>query len=146
MLRAEIQDALGDDALAIEHVGSTSVPGLLAKPILDICLTVQDPAAEGRYVPTLGTAGYELRIREPAWHEHRMLWHAHPSSHLHVFPAGCAEVGRMVRFRDRLRSDPTSLERYARAKQELASRHWCDGQDYADAKSTIIEEILAGTV
>jgi GrpB-like predicted nucleotidyltransferase (UPF0157 family) len=146
LLGEDIRRALGDSALAVEHVGSTSVPGLLAKPILDICLTVEDPADEGRYVPRLEAVGFVLQHREPAWYEHRMLWHDGPSSHLHVFPPGCVEVDRMVRFRDRLRSDPPSRERYAKAKQELASRRWSYGQDYADAKSPVIEEILAGIV
>jgi GrpB-like predicted nucleotidyltransferase (UPF0157 family) len=142
LLRADIRGALGEAALAVEHVGSTSVPGLKAKPILDICLTVEDPADEGRYLPALKDVGFELQHREPAWYEHRMLWHDDPSSHLHVFPSGCVEVDRMLLFRDRLRSHPPSLKRYAMAKQELASRTWAYGQDYADAKSEIIESIL----
>ena len=142
LLRDDIRRALGDSALAVEHVGSTSVPGLLAKPILDICLVVQEPSHEQTYVPMLSALGYELRIREPDWYEHRMLWHDDPASHLHVFGPGCVEVERMIQFRDRLRSDPESREKYARTKRELASRRWAYGQDYADAKSEIVESIL----
>ena len=143
LLRDDIRRALGDSALAVEHVGSTSVPGLLAKPILDICLVVHDPPDESTYVPKLRTIGYVLQIREPDWYEHRMLWHDDPASHLHVFGADCVEVKRMIGFRDHLRSHPESREEYARTKQELASRRWAYGQDYADAKSQVIESILA---
>ena len=82
LLRDDIRQALGDSALAVAHVGSTSVPGLLAKPILDVCLVVQDPRDERTYVPMLRTIGYVLQIREPDWYEHRMLWHDDPASHL----------------------------------------------------------------
>jgi GrpB-like predicted nucleotidyltransferase (UPF0157 family) len=143
LLREDIRRALGDSALAVEHVGSTSVPGLLAKPILDICLVVAEPVDERTYVPMLRTIGYVLQLREPGWYEHRMLWRDDPASHLHVFGANCVEVERMIHFRDHLRSHPESREEYARAKQELASRRWAYGQDYADAKSQIIESILA---
>jgi GrpB-like predicted nucleotidyltransferase (UPF0157 family) len=142
LLRDGIRRALGDSALAVEHVGSTSVPGLIAKPILDICLVVQEPRDERAYVPMLRTADFVLHIREPDWYEHRMLWHDDPASHLHVFGTDCPEVERMIRFRDHLRTHPESRETYARAKQELASRRWAYGQDYADAKSDIIERIL----
>ena len=104
LLRDDIRRAQGDSALAVEHVGSTSVPGLLAKPILDICLVVQDPPVESTYVPALRTIGYVLQIREPGWYEHRMLWHDDPASHLHVFSADCVEVERVaerVRHHDR---------------------------------------------
>jgi GrpB-like predicted nucleotidyltransferase (UPF0157 family) len=128
LLGDDIRRALGDSALAVEHVGSTSVPGLLAKPILDICLVVEEPAVEGTYVPMLRTIGYVLELREPAWYEHRMLWHDHPASHLHVFGAHCVEVERMIHLRDHLRSHPESREDYARTKQELASRRWPTGR------------------
>ena len=143
LLRDAIRQALGAAALAVEHVGSTSVPGLLAKPILDICLVVQDPRDEHAYVPMLATTGYGLQLREPDWYEHRMLWHDDPASHLHVFGADCPEVERMIRFRDHLRTHPESRDEYARTKRELAARRWAYGQDYADAKSHIVESILA---
>ena len=140
-LEREIRELLGPAALQIEHVGSTSVPGLIAKPIIDIVLVVVDSAREEAYVPALETAGYTLDIREPDWFEHRYLCGRDGDVNLHVFSAGCSEVERMVRFRDRLRSDPADRERYAAEKRELASRQWPDVQDYADAKTGVISEI-----
>jgi GrpB-like predicted nucleotidyltransferase (UPF0157 family) len=140
-LEREIRELLGPAALQIEHVGSTSVPGLIAKPIVDIVLVVADSAREEAYVPALEAAGYTLKVREPEWFEHRMLLGREEDVNLHVFSAGCTEVARMVRFRDRLRSDPADRERYAAEKRELASRQWRDGQDYADAKTGVISEI-----
>ena len=140
-LEREIRELLGSTALQIEHVGSTSVPGLIAKPIVDIVLVVPDSAREEAYVPALETAGYALDVREPDWFEHRMLRGSDKDVNLHVFSAGCSEVERMVRFRDRLRSDPADRERYAAEKRELAARQWPDVQDYADAKTGVISEI-----
>jgi Uncharacterized conserved protein len=67
---AILSRALGTKALAIEHVGSTSVPGLAAKPIIDIIVLVEDSGDEPAYLPALLTAGYVLRVREPDWHQH----------------------------------------------------------------------------
>lgn len=138
-----IREALGNRALQLEHVGSTSVPGLLAKPVIDILLVVADSADEPAYVPALEAAGYVLRIREPGWHQHRLLKGPETDVHLHVFSAGSAEIGRMLRFRDTLRADPTVREWYARTKRDLARRHWRYVQNYADAKSPVVEAILA---
>ncbi len=138
-----IRRALGAGVLGLEHVGSTSVPGLLAKPRIDILLVVADPADEASYVPALEAAGYRLRVREPDWHEHRRFNRTDMELNLHVFGPGSAEVERLVRFRDRLRGHPQDRERYAAAKRELAARHWRHTQDYADAKSEVIEAILA---
>lgn len=140
--RQKIAAALGDERITVEHVGSTSVPGLCAKPILDLLLLVEDPDAEDRYVPALERSGYRLRIREPDWYRHRMLKGVHPAVHLHVFSADCEEARRMLRFRDWLRSHPEDRERYARAKRQLARRTWAYVQHYADAKSEVISDIL----
>jgi GrpB-like predicted nucleotidyltransferase (UPF0157 family) len=137
-----IRSALGDRALRAEHTGSTSVPGLPAKPIIDIVLAVADGAREVDYVAELEGAGYQLRIREPAWYEHRMFRGPDEDVNLHVFPAGCTEIDRMLAFRDWLRIDASDRELYARSKQALARQDWKYVQDYADAKTAIIEEIL----
>lgn len=137
-----IRAALGDRALHVEHVGSTSVPGLPAKPIVDIVLVVADSADEGSYVPALEAAGYVLRIREPDWFEHRLFKGPETEIGLHVFSAGCAEIERMLAFRDRLRTDAADRELYLRTKRELAARTWRYRQHYADAKSAVVEEIL----
>lgn len=134
--------ALSDRALRVEHVGSTSVPGLAAKPVIDIVLVVADSSDESAYAPDLQSAGYVLRIREPEWHQHRMFRGAEPAVNLHVFSAGCPEVDRMILFRDWLRANAADRELYQRAKLALAQQEWEQVQDYADAKTAIVAEIL----
>ena len=141
----KIRAALGDRALRVEHAGSTSVPGLAAKPVIDIVLEVADTTTEDAYVPALEAAGYVLRIREPEWFEHRLLKGADPSVNLHVFPAGCPESERMLRFRDHLRTDERDRELYLRTKRQLAAQTWKHVQHYADAKSEVVEAILTRT-
>jgi GrpB-like predicted nucleotidyltransferase (UPF0157 family) len=138
-----IRAAVGERALRIEHAGSTSVPGLAAKPIIDILLAVADSADEAAYVPALEAAGYVLRIREADWHEHRMFKGPDTDINLHVFSRGCPEIDRTLRFRDWLRGQPDDRDLYARTKLELAAKEWKYVQNYADAKTAVIEEILA---
>ena len=141
-LAARIRAALGDAIVTLEHVGSTSVPGLSAKPIIDILLVVRDSADEASYVPALEAQGFTLRIREPGWFEHRMLNAADIDANVHVFSAGCEEPARMLAFRDRLRSHEGDRALYESAKRELAARTWRHVQHYADAKSEVVREIL----
>lgn len=141
----KIREALGDRALFVEHTGSTAVPGLAAKPIIDIVLVVEDTTDEDSYVSDLEQAGYVLRIREPDWHEHRMFKGSDPDVNLHVFPAKCSEVAQMLAFRDHLRSSDEDRGLYERTKRELAGREWQYVQHYADAKSDVVKEILART-
>jgi GrpB-like predicted nucleotidyltransferase (UPF0157 family) len=138
-----ITGALGDAAIAVEHVGSTSVPRLAAKHVIDIALVVADSGDEPAYVAALEGIGYVLCIREPDWFEHRMLRSNTPRVNLHVFSAGCEEVDRMVLFRDWLREDTADRELYERTKRDLAAKRWADTQEYADAKTLVIEEIVA---
>ncbi len=138
-----VQSALGDRALLIEHVGSTSVPGLAAKPKIDMLLVVANSADESAYVPALETAAYVLRIREPDWYEHRMFKGPDTDINLHVFSSGCREINRMLLFRDWLRSNESDRRLYERTKRELASNNWKYMQNYADAKTAIVEKILA---
>jgi GrpB-like predicted nucleotidyltransferase (UPF0157 family) len=140
---ARIRRALGDRVRRLEHVGSTSVPGLAAKPIIDIVLEVPDCADEPAYVPALTATGYELRIREPKWFEHRLLKPADRTVHVHVFSAGCTETDRMIRFRDHLRADASDRALYESTKRELAARDWTYMQQYADAKSEVVSAIMA---
>ncbi len=140
---ARIRGALGARVLRLEHVGSTSVPGLVAKPVVDIVLEVSDSSDEPEYIPELEAAGYALRVREPAWFEHRMLTNRADGVHLHVFSTGCPETARMIRFRDRLRSEPADREHYAHVKRALAAREWAYVQQYADAKSEVVAAILS---
>jgi len=138
-----INSALGDRALRLEHVGSTSVPDLPAKPIIDVLLVVADSADESEYIPILEGCGYLLHIREPLWYEHRMLRDLVNSVNVHVFSKGCEEIDRMICFRDWLRLHAPDRELYARTKHALAQREWKYIQNYADAKTEVIEEILA---
>jgi len=142
-LATGIRTALGPVATGVEHVGSTSVPGLPAKPIIDVNLLVVDSADEPAYVPALERLGYVLHLRERGWHEHRLLRLDEPRVNLHVFTAGSPEHDRMITFRDRLRTDPGSFERYLATKQRLAAQHWEHVQDYADEKSSVVEQILS---
>jgi GrpB-like predicted nucleotidyltransferase (UPF0157 family) len=138
-----IRAALGDQALQVEHVGSTSVPGLAAKPLIDIVLVVPDSADESTYVPALEAAGYTLTIREPDWYEHRLFKGPDTNVNVHTFSAGCTEIERMLLFRDWLRSHPDDGERYERTKRELATQDWKYVQNYADAKTALVEDLLA---
>lgn len=138
-----IRSVLGDRVLVLEHVGSTSVPGLIAKPRIDIVVGVADSADEAAYVPALEAAGYLLRIREPDWHEHRMFNGPDTDVNLHVFTVGSSEMALMVAFRDHLRGNPADLRRYAETKRELASRTWKYVQNYADAKSAVVADIMS---
>jgi GrpB-like predicted nucleotidyltransferase (UPF0157 family) len=142
---ARIRAVLGARALRIEHVGSTSVPGLAAKPIIDILLAVADSADEPAYLPSLESAGYLLRVREPGWYEHRMFKGPDTDINLHVFSAGAAEIDRMLRFRDRLRATSADRDLYLQAKRDLARRTWRHVQHYADAKTAVIQEIMDRT-
>jgi GrpB-like predicted nucleotidyltransferase (UPF0157 family) len=139
---ARIRSLLGDRVVRIEHAGSTSVPGLPAKPIVDIVLEVPSSADEAAYVPDLEAGGYPLTIREPEWFEHRLFKGPDTNVNLHVFSAGCEEVDRMIRFRDWLRTHEADRERYAAAKRELAARDWKYVQQYADAKTAVVLEIM----
>jgi GrpB-like predicted nucleotidyltransferase (UPF0157 family) len=140
---ARIRAALGGRAVAVEHVGSTAVPGLAAKPIIDILLAVPDSSDEPAYVPALQRAGYVLRAREPGWFEHRMFNGPDTDINLHVFTAGAAEIDRMLLFRDWLRANDADRAAYLEVKRDLAGRTWRHVQHYADAKTAIVEQILA---
>ncbi len=140
-----IANALGRAALRIEHIGSTSVPGLAAKPIIDILVVVQNSADESAYLPQLEAAGYVLRVREPEWHEHRMFRTPELDVHTHVYSLGCTEIQRCLTFRDRVRRNSDDRSRYERTKRELAAREWPDMDAYADAKTEVIESIIAAS-
>ena len=137
--RERIAKALGGAARLIEHVGSTSVPGLAAKPIIDIVLTVDDVDEERLYAPALRQAGYVMRVREEG---HRMLRTPQRDVHVHIHSDGDGQVARLLALRDRLLEDAGDRSLYERTKRALATRTWTDMNDYADAKSATIEAIL----
>ncbi len=146
VLAGRIRKALGDSIVLLEHVGSTSVPRLSAKPVIDIVLTVADSSNESVYVPALEAQGFVLRIRERDWFEHRLFKGVDIVSNLHVFSAGCEETRRMLIFRDWLRDHDDDRRRYEGRKRELAAHRWRHVEDYADAKSEIVEEIVGRAV
>jgi GrpB-like predicted nucleotidyltransferase (UPF0157 family) len=137
----QLRQVLGDRAQLIEHIGSTSVPGLAAKPTVDIVVGVEDPDDEGAYLPDLRTAGYDLRVREP---QHRCLRTGEPDEpvNLHIYPPEHAEVRKYLLFRDRLRSDAGDRQLYESTKRGLTDREWPDMNYYAEAKGPVIEAIL----
>ena len=141
---ARVRSALGDCVPLLEHVGSTSVPGLAAKPKIDMLLVVANSADESAYVPALEAAAYVLTIREPDWYEHRMFKGPDTDINLHVFSSGCREIDRMLLFRDWLRSNESDRRLYERTKRELARNNWKYMQNYADAKTAVVKEILIG--
>jgi GrpB-like predicted nucleotidyltransferase (UPF0157 family) len=140
---ARIRGTLRERATVLEHAGSTSVPGLSAKPKIDIVLGVADTTDEDDYVRPLESAGYVLRIREPDWHQHRLLKGPDTEINLHVFTVGCVEIDRMLRFRDHVRTNADDRALYQQAKVDLARRQWKYTQHYADAKSSVVEDIIA---
>jgi GrpB-like predicted nucleotidyltransferase (UPF0157 family) len=137
--RDRISAALGDQVVAVHHVGSTAVPGLVAKPIIDIVLVVRNPDGESSYVPSLESAGYELRVREE---DHRMLRTPAKDVHVHCW-SSAEDVGRHLLFRDWLRNDESDRARYGRLKTVLAGRDWPDMNHYARAKSELVAEVMA---
>jgi GrpB-like predicted nucleotidyltransferase (UPF0157 family) len=138
-----IRLVLGARALRMEHAGSTSIPGLAAKPVIDIVLVVANSADEDAYVSDLEKSGYALRIREPEWFEHRMFKGPDTDVNLHVFSLSCPEVDRMLLFRDWLRGNAADRDLYAGTKLALAREQWEQVQNYADAKTAVIKEIMA---
>jgi GrpB-like predicted nucleotidyltransferase (UPF0157 family) len=135
--------ALGDAALRVEHIGSTSVAGLAGKPIIDILVVVENSADESTYLDQLQAAGYVLRVREPEWNEHRMFRTVERDVHIHIYSHGCKEIERNLTFRDRLRTNVADRSRYEKKKRELATNDWSDMNAYANAKTEVIEDILA---
>ena len=135
-----IRTAIGPVALNIEHVGSTSVPGLAAKDIIDIDLTVADPRDEHTYVPPLEAIGYQLTVREPSFHQHRLLRFAEPRVNLHVFGPDCPETIRHRMFRDWLISHPEDRALYEQTKR-AAVPGGGSVMDYNLRKQDVIREI-----
>ena len=150
-LEQQITAALGERALAVEHVGSTSVPGLPAKPIIDIDVTVADPTDEASYAPALESIGLVHWLTEPGWHQHRLFkMLTEPRAHVHVFGPDCPEVVRHRMFRDWLIDHPEDRELYAEAKRsalaavdEPGADHGAlgFGQRYSKVKEPVVRQI-----
>ena len=143
--------ALGDRLLAIQHIGSTSVPGLPAKPIIDIDVAVADPTDEAAYVPALESLGLVHWLTEPGWHQHRLFkMLTEPRVHVHVFGPDCPELVRHRMFRDWLTEHVGDRERYAAAKRSALDRVGSTGADhgalgfgmrYNQVKEPVVREI-----
>ena len=134
-IRAALGPALSVD---VEHIGSTSVPGLAAKPIVDVVVAVPDVTDEDAYLAPLLAAGYRLRVREPG---HRLVRTPARDVHVHVYERGAPQVDAYLLLRDHLRADPADRALYEQTKRDLLTRQWDDMNAYADAKTTVIEAI-----
>ncbi len=140
-IAARIHRALGARALTVEHVGSTAVPGLAAKPVIDINLIVADSADEAAYLPDLEAAGFVLRVREPEWEQHRVVATEDPQSNVHVFSPGSREPARTRLFRDWLRANAEDRDAYGALKAGLAERDFADVMDYNNHKAALVYDI-----
>jgi GrpB-like predicted nucleotidyltransferase (UPF0157 family) len=116
-----VRATLGGRVLMLEHVGSTSIPGLAAKPMIDMILTVANSADERAYVPAMESAGYLLHIREPEWHQHRLFKGPDTNINLHVYSFGCPEIDKMLMFRDWLRSNDADRRSFARCDTAVSA-------------------------
>ncbi|MBI3648699.1 MAG: GrpB family protein [Actinobacteria bacterium] len=142
---AAIREALGDLALRIEHVGSTSVPGLAAKPVIDVQVSVETLTPRAPLVEPLKAIGYVHAI-DPIETEHDFLYRGRDDGfphqvHLHLCPAGSVWERRHLAFRDWLRAHPEDAEAYARLKRELAARHSPDIQAYVDGEAAFVRSV-----
>lgn len=119
---SRITSALGPQVIRLEHVGSTSVPGLDAKPICDILLEVSDPSKENLYIPALESLGFVHYFRQPKWHGHRFLAvdQADVEINLHVHRENCQVAAQFLTFRDFLRENAWARDEYAEAKRKAA--------------------------
>lgn len=146
LLKSRIEAALGPQVLSITHVGSTSVPGLPAKDVVDMDMAVPDPTDEAAYVPALEAAGFHFRAREPDWHQHRFFNCYDPAAaNLHVFGPECPEAARHRIFRDWLEKCAADRELYARTKREAAAAAVAAGERlamYNLRKEPVIRDIL----
>ncbi|GAA4688062.1 GrpB family protein [Nocardioides nanhaiensis] len=133
-----IREAVGDVAVDVEHIGSTSVPGLAAKPIIDVLVTVPDITAEEDYLEPLVAAGFPLRVREPG---HRLVRTPERDANIHVVEVGAQAAEDYLLLRDQLRADPEDRQLYEDTKRELVKRDWPDTNAYADAKTEVVEAI-----
>ena len=138
--RQRIRVALAAQDVGVEHIGSTSVPGLAAKPVVDIVVTVDDITAEEDYLDALLAAGYELRVREP---RHRLVRTPARDVHVHLYERGDPAVDAYLLLRDHLRSHPDDRALYESTKRALMSERWDDTNDYADAKTDVISAITS---
>lgn len=142
-LRAEVAGAIGDLALAIEHVGSTAVPGLAAKPIIDIDVLLRSASDLSVCIERLAALGYEHRgdLGIPE-REAFATPPGRPAHHLYVCPPESREFRRHVAVRDYLRTHPSDASAYGELKRSLAVRYRDERSAYNDGKQEFIESLL----
>jgi GrpB-like predicted nucleotidyltransferase (UPF0157 family) len=138
-IESRIRSALGTRTKRIDHIGSTAVPHLDAKPVIDILLEV-DHVADEHVQTSLETIGYSLIVDEPG---HRMFSSTLHDVHIHVWQSGNPEIERHLLFRNWLRKNDEDRRLYEREKHRLAALEWPSQNDYAEAKTSVIGEILA---
>lgn len=141
--RQVLHVALGDVAVRIEHVGSTSVPGLAAKPIIDVQISVADLEAEAGYVPPIEAVGLQLRSRDEMHRYFRPFRGAPRDVHVHVCRATSTWEREHLFFRDHLRHRANARDAYSHTKRAAAARWADDGFAYTDAKIEVIKQIIA---
>jgi len=142
--RAEIVSRCGALVVAVEHVGSTSVPGLAAKPIIDIMAAVERLDDAQALIEPLAALGFEYvpKNETPDRRFFRRGLRGAGTHHLHVVEHGSCEWRRHLLFRDHLRAHPERAADYERLKRELAAAHGPDRGAYTDAKTPFIESVI----
>ena len=141
---ADLRAALGDVALRIDHIGSTSVPGLAAKPIVDVQISVADFEPLDAYRRPLERLGYVFRAENPE--RTKRYFRESPGqrrTHIHVRRAGSFSEQLALLFRDYVRAHSAEADAYAALKRELAESHRHDRQAYTEAKQPFIWEVIA---
>jgi len=139
-IQSILRDVLGHRAISIDHVGSTSIPGLAAKPIIDVDLLVADSSDEVAYLPSLEAAGFRLIAREPEWEEHRCVTFGDPNANVHVFSPGAIEPARHLLFREWLVSHQDDRTAYGDLKMGLAGKGFGTG-DYNGSKAEFVYDV-----
>ena len=143
-IKNELENALGDLIVGVEHIGSTSVEGLSAKPIIDIDIIIQDYSTFDAVVNSLKTIGYihegDLGIKDREAFKYLDKPHLQ-QHHLYVCPQYSAELFRHITFRDFLRSNPEAIKRYSEVKEKAAQLFPNEIDKYIEYKSPCIEEL-----
>jgi len=146
--RERLLSLFPDDFIAIEHMGSTAVPGLAAKPVIDILAGVASMEAARALVAPLCAQGYTTSAEFNATLTDRqwlMRWaNGHRTHHLHLVVHGGPVWDQRLRFRDALRADPALAWNYAALKTELAAKHPTDREAYTEAKAAFVRAVCEG--
>lgn len=140
----QIRDAIGPRAIRLDHIGSTSVGGMPAKPIIDVDLTIADPSKEEEWLPQLEDTGLILTVREPWWFHHRMLETPERDAHIHVFGPDSAEPLKHLVLRNWLRESEEDRQLYAQTKRDAAAETVARGEtlnEYNQRKQEVLRAI-----